>query len=83
MGKAFCIDLGARLSVRSLISALLTALTSAECTLASGNPVLLYKMSHILYVLLLVQGKKVHKVSFLIEVRRTFCNNYDAFTLSS
>ena len=37
MDKASCIDLGARLSVRSLISALLTALTSAECTLSASG----------------------------------------------
>ena len=35
MGKASCIDLGSTFSVRSLISALLTALTSAECTLSA------------------------------------------------
>ena len=38
MRKAFCIDLSARLSVRSLILALLTALTSAECTLSATGP---------------------------------------------
>ena len=35
MGKAFCIDLGARLSVRLFISALLSALTSEEYTLSA------------------------------------------------
>ena len=37
MGKAFCIDLGATLSVKSLIPALLTLLTSAECTLSAAG----------------------------------------------
>ena len=37
MGKVFCIDLGATLSVKSLIPVLLTALTSAECTLSAAG----------------------------------------------
>ena len=37
VGKAFCIDLSARLSVKSLLLALLTALTSAECTLSASK----------------------------------------------
>ena len=37
VGKVFCIDLSARLSMRSLILALLTVLTSAECTLSASG----------------------------------------------
>ena len=37
MGKVFCIDLGATLSLKSLIQASLTGLTSAECTLSTAG----------------------------------------------
>ena len=42
VGKAFSIDLGSRLTVRLLVLALLTALTSAECTLSASGRVTMF-----------------------------------------
>ena len=49
-GQGFFIDLSARLSVRLLILALLTALTSAECTLSASGFVSPYGHQHLVNI---------------------------------
>ena len=65
MGKAFCIDLGATLSVKSLIPALLTSLTSAECTLSAAGLEIEAKFKAIIgefeMFFLLAVGANMHK----------------------
>ena len=78
--KALCSDLGAKLSVRLLILALLTALPSAECTLSATRMVTLDRYLVLVYYEEVINSKLIRvsmfanslckKVSFLRCVRK-------------